>query len=144
MTVLWSLEVRVKVARAHDTKDKRSRHCPYLDTINRFEPKKNKPKQKSWLIKSQYERNNRNLLFFLTLFVGVFWTSILRSCAQSPSRTLTSMPVSSVENISKVESLYRIMNNVVLKVIQCSHWVSLSINRGDKLFFFFNPCTNRL
>ncbi|TSW89636.1 U4/U6.U5 tri-snRNP-associated protein 2 [Bagarius yarrelli] len=28
-------EVRVKVARSHDTKDKRSRHCPYLDTINR-------------------------------------------------------------------------------------------------------------
>ncbi|KAK3514472.1 hypothetical protein QTP70_018689, partial [Hemibagrus guttatus] len=28
-------EVRVKVARTHDTEDKRSRHCPYLDTINR-------------------------------------------------------------------------------------------------------------
>ncbi|KTG44744.1 hypothetical protein cypCar_00022820, partial [Cyprinus carpio] len=28
-------EVRVKVGRSHGVEDRRSRHCPYLDTINR-------------------------------------------------------------------------------------------------------------
>lgn len=43
-----------------------------------------------------------------SLFIGVFWTLTLRNCAQSPSRTLTPMPVSSVENISKVRAYTRL------------------------------------
>lgn len=34
---LWLFsEVRVKVGRSHGVEDRRSRHCPYLDTINRY------------------------------------------------------------------------------------------------------------
>lgn len=98
--------VTPKVGRGRVVEDRRSRHCPYLDTINRqdvvtyvqlisvLNANESTP---SWLCGS--------IQVLLVYPTGVCWTLTLKSSAPSPFPTSTSMLASFAGNTFKVGEL---------------------------------------
>lgn len=99
LLVSLNVPVSAKVRRGRVVEDKRSRHCPYLDTINRWDVCQVKASQKALSPLTACRLT-------ACLSSGASWISTLRNFAPSRSPTSTSMLAWYVGNTFKVGGLF--------------------------------------